>query len=166
MNISVFYLSHPAKYYLRHPLKFFSSLWKILKRAYQRVTRGWCDMDAWEMDNWFITIAPQMIRKIAVDGWGYPGIGKWDTPEKWNSYLFSLADMISGLSKESIDAKNKYYKKYMDSFTLHEGIISTKEDYDIGKEYFDEHKRLIKERDDMKKEAFDMLCECFDLLWD
>ena len=168
MNMSVFYLTRPMRYYLTHPLKFFSDIGRMLKRARQRAVYGWCDMDTWEMDVWFLEVVPRMLRKLATDGRSYPGYGKWDSPEKWNSYLFSLADKFSSMTEEATEARNRYSQKYYDSIMSFE-VGKTNEDNsfkELSKKYFEEWTRLSEENKKTKKEAFEMLSECFNSLWD
>lgn len=43
-----------------------------LKYGFQRARRGYCDKDLWEIDTWFLTLLPRMLRQLAQDANGYP----------------------------------------------------------------------------------------------
>ena len=43
-----------------------------LRFARQRVFQGYCDMDVWNLDNWFLDVVPDMLQQLRDKGIGYP----------------------------------------------------------------------------------------------
>lgn len=83
----------------------------------QRVNRGWSDKDWWSMDYYLRDIIPPMLRKYAKDGVGYPGVGPYDTPKKWEKALLKAADDIEAWHKhkeknfpKTKKAQDKYFE--------------------------------------------------------
>jgi hypothetical protein len=48
-------------------------MFRKIKWAYQRATRGWSDSDSWDIRGYFESVVPPMLRKIAEDHAGCPG---------------------------------------------------------------------------------------------
>ena len=71
------------------------SIWKEdVICIYQRLRYGYCYRDIWSIDQWFLTVVPNMIHDLRVNSHGYPsffedrkkkisgnGIVSW---EEWN----------------------------------------------------------------------------------
>ena len=89
------------RYYIKKPWKFFQQCGRNIKRAWQRVTRGYCDSDVWNMDSWLLAILPPMLRQLRDDEVGaYPGVEPFETPEKWERWLGMMADRIELLQDD------------------------------------------------------------------
>lgn len=58
-----------------------------LKYAYQRIKRGYCDADLWEIDGWFLTVVPDMLKQFSKTRKGYPEILRRKYYEKNNNTL-------------------------------------------------------------------------------
>jgi len=119
----------------RHPIHNVSVFFKKLKYIYQRATKGYCDYDLYQFDTYISSIICDGVRKIAGDGYGYPGHGachnRFDTPEKWNSYLLELAD----------------------NFALYNATIKNK--YELAREY------TINNKLDIPEEKRNKILQCF-----
>lgn len=112
-------------YYLTHPNIWFSDLARGIKYCYQRIKRGYSDVDVWNMDCWFLKIIPSMLRQL-TNGKAYPGIAPFETPEKWENWLLDIAAKIESASEDYQNEHNKYYKDYMDTIT---GTVTYDKDY-------------------------------------
>lgn len=64
----------------------------------QRGRRGWADPDWWSVDYYLVTIIPPMLRKLS-EGVSYPGVGEYDTPDKWSKACVEAADDIEAFYK-------------------------------------------------------------------
>ena len=63
-------------------------LFKNLKWAWQRINRGYSDLDIWDLDSWLIRLLPQAIRTLESKLSGHP----YDmTEEEWQAYLLEMA---------------------------------------------------------------------------
>ena len=65
----------------------YMSPFKRRKMKQQRITQGFCDYDAWGMNEFLATIIPAMLNKLADDGQSYAGNSK----EEWKSRLSAIA---------------------------------------------------------------------------
>ena len=70
---------------------------RSLKWAYQRATRGYADCDVWDIDIWFLSIIPNMLRDLESLGGGYPyGM----TSIEWHATLREMARCFEGAGKD------------------------------------------------------------------
>lgn len=47
-----------SAFYSKHPLK-------NMKYCIQRIKRGYCDADLWDIDHWFLAVIVPMLRQFA-----------------------------------------------------------------------------------------------------
>ena len=120
--LSVFQFLHPMRYYLRHPLEFFEEIWHMMRRAYERATKGYC---SWDKAN-IAEILPLYLINILEDFMKinscFPVVDfKWEDidkePEsedsqmlkKWNAEIHStiqaLRDSVNGFPDSYNDIK-------------------------------------------------------------
>lgn len=111
--LSVFQFLHPMRYYLWHPLEFFGEIWHMMKRAYERATKGYC---SWDKAN-IAEILPLYLINILEDFMKinscFPVVDfKWEDTDKepesedsqmlkkWNAEIHStiqaLRDSVNG----------------------------------------------------------------------
>ena len=62
------------------------------KWAYQRATKGFCDMDVWDLDGAILNYLAGTIEQLADVHCGYPGDERFPTPESWERFLRELAN--------------------------------------------------------------------------
>jgi len=77
-----------------------SDLWSGLKWKLQRAQRGYSDNDVWGMNSYFAEIIPPMVRQMKEKGFGYPGHGRANTPEKWGAILEEIAQGFEAFDGE------------------------------------------------------------------
>lgn len=99
--------SYRPRHYITHPWKFFAQCGRNMRAAWQRITKGYCYRDAWNMDDWFLAVAPPMLRAIA-DDISYPGNDEFPTWEDWHRYLYHLAAQFE-VSQETWQHENNPY---------------------------------------------------------
>ena len=67
------------------------SIWKEdIICIYQRLRYGYCYRDTWSIDQWFLTVVPNMIHDLRVNSHGYPGSFEGleeENIQKWNRIL-------------------------------------------------------------------------------
>lgn len=67
---------------------------KSLKWGYQRVTRGFADCDAWNLDCYYLNLFHETLNYFAEHHCGYPGDKEFDIDEKWTAYLKEMAQLF------------------------------------------------------------------------
>ena len=100
----------------RHPIRKLKN-WKMdWKFARQRVRRGYCDSDWWDLDNWLLEVLPNMLEELADKADTYPGYREFDTFEKWQSYLRQLACDLRECSSDAAERMNEYSGTYSNEY--------------------------------------------------
>lgn len=103
------------RYTIRHPVRFVIHLCRNLQYAWQRITRGWCDMDVWNFDSWYLNLIPAMLDYLAQSSNGYPGTPPFETPEKWEKWLHGIAANLRLCTEDAAEKLNEYYESFMES---------------------------------------------------
>lgn len=89
------------KYYIKDRIR---EIPKVVRAMYQRATRGWADCDVWNIDSWFLTVVPDMLRKLSKDRCGYPialeHLGDDLGPKVWRQILDQMADDFEALERQ------------------------------------------------------------------
>ena len=140
---------YSRRYYLRHPLRFLRECGQNIRNAWMRATCGWCYMDTWNVDAWFLEVMPQMLRHLAKYGSGYPGTEPFETPEKWDDWLNAMADTFESLQEENWNSRNEYEKLYNtsveQSLNPDSNVQLTMSHEDISKLYYTRMNELAEE---------------------
>lgn len=94
----------------KYPSKWFKNLrtfFRNVKYAYQRVTRGYADVDLWDFYTYLGNVIADGSRKLADTSCGYPysldGDKIIDDPEVWRNYLYKMADHFDACLKHIED---------------------------------------------------------------
>ena len=102
---------------------------KCLKWSKQRITRGYCDYDVWEMFSFLQTIIPDMLQTLKDTRMGSPGyLGKNYTNEdgilvndtcheEWDKILERMIFLWRELDEDTCSKKNPYDDAYTEAFT-------------------------------------------------
>ena len=106
MNVLTDFPYQP-RYYITHPWKFVAQCGRNMHAAWQRITKGYCYRDTWNMDDWFLSVAPPMLRAIA-DDISYPGNDEFPTKEAWHDYLYGLAARFENCTDDYKYRTNPY----------------------------------------------------------
>lgn len=168
---NVWYLSYRKRYYLTHPLKLVKELFRNIRYSYNRIVKGYCALDWYDFDTWFVRTIPNMLRDMAEKGHGYPGNEEFDTHEKWKTWLISVGDKIEQCDESWAYSHNmnEYSEKFNKMIENEEKIFSedlTEEEKELKKQYINRELELSSERKQMIKDALSELSEHWDHLWD
>ena len=130
---------HPyrKKYYLTHPIDFFAHYWRDLKCAYERVTKGYCFRDLWNIDYWFLNVFPRMLQDFNKIRNGHPGI---ITEEEWNTIIEDMIISFKNADEEQTDYLNKYEEEY-DKIICKEDNNYTDKEKELQKNYYNEENK-------------------------
>jgi len=76
-----------------------------IKYSYQRIVRGYSDVDVYDLDMFISALLRDSLKTLSERANGYPGMGEFDTYEKWTTYLKETSDCF----KDGIEEiPNKY----------------------------------------------------------
>jgi hypothetical protein len=163
-QLNAFYTGCSWRYYIRHPFKWVKHIWWGICSAYDRITKGYCDMDWMEFDLWFKRIASAMLRDMAMHGHGY----HFETDEQWTSWLHRMADQLACCVDENCG--NEYYRPYIDAIMKNPQKIltakETEEEKELRKKYYERWIEVQEEQKELFKKTMDELVEHWDCLWD
>lgn len=135
-------------------IKNIGQFFRNVKYAYQRVTRGFCDWDTWELDHYYSELFYQSLSYLADHHYGYPGVGEFDTDEKWTKYLKNMAELFRTCSMEASDRYPDKFDRYLE-FSDSEKAA-----------WFQLENKVWEDQIKDKDQAFDMLKKSFYDLWD
>ena len=183
MELNVWKFGRSRKlYYLTHPLKWLKDFILSVKWSYQRATRGYADIDWFELYDWMISVLSSMFDEYAEYHCGYPGEQAGFTDEQWTAYLRDIATHMRNASEDQQIQKNEYeadfdriskersagVRRYTDDkgFIVHEFPPAT----DKQKETIEKYFARLKEIDDWRlseaQTALKMIGDQFFSLWD
>ena len=169
--------SYSKRWYLTHPWLFFKDCWINLKNAKMRVVRGWCWPDLWGMSDYLLELLPDMLKTLAAKNTGYPGIEPFETPEKWNAWLFDMAAKLEHCREEIWEKDHEYYEDFMKSLDDWEHKITVDENgnhiykvidrnEELSKKYFAREAELASDAQKRIEKCFVELGKHFQSLWD
>ena len=115
------------RHYLTHPWKWFGAMWRRLKWAWQRSTRGFADPDWWNMNDWISEVMPVMLETMAEKSCGYPGEEKGFTEASWKKYLLEIAAHLRNCTEDTAEAVNVYSDEWHEMIDKLEITHSTDE---------------------------------------
>ena len=169
MNI----LKHNLIY--RNPIRNIPQLFRNIKYAYQRITRGYSDADVWSLDYFISELLYGALNQLADEGYTWNN-EKFNTPEEWKAYLKDMANHFNNCLIDNSEKSDETYDKLCKyrQEKIAQGINTTLSD-DIEKDpyltelindWLESEKEVSLKREQEKNLACDMLKEIFFSLWD
>lgn len=101
-----------TRYYILHPWAFIKDVFRAVKYAHQRCTRGYADSDWYNISEWFINVLPNMIDDLAENHCGYPGECFGFTDEDWTKYLKEIVWHLHNASEDQDKVTNEYEEEW------------------------------------------------------
>lgn len=153
----------------RHPLKTIKAFGRNIKYSFQRVRRGWCDLDTWDLDSSLGEFLYNTLNHLADTAHGWPD-SDFATYEEWQASLREAAQHFKYASEALDDEINPYWDamvrigerggwgKSDDEKTEYEKTI--------GDKWFNWEQQRSKWRENEKNLAMDWLKKYFYHLWD
>lgn len=129
------------RWYLKEPWKWPKLFCKNIKYSGQRITKGYCDRDLWDIDHWFMKVIPDMLQQFKETRDGSPSLLRDNcVNDEGSDYIDSyheefdkiLAEMIfwfREMDEETCQRKNIYeeeHKKIFKEFEEKYGILGQK----------------------------------------
>lgn len=140
------------------------------KWAYQRITRGYCDFDYWDLDHYLEELLHQSLKSLADNAMSYPVTTEFPTYEKWQEYLHELSDLFEKSQEEYTegDFKNIYEDEFYNSSIPISSTRETRtpEAQEIFDKWYAEEKRIAALRADIRNKALAKLTHVWGSLWD
>lgn len=152
--------SKELRWRIRHPWKLLRFVFLNMKYSWQRITKGYCDKDSWNIDRWFMDIMPNMLQQFKENRNGSPGILGTDyvdadgircndtCHEEWDKILDEMIFLFKEMNEETCKRKNPY------------------EDEDVENNFYEAEKELDRYRENCKNQAFTLFAKWFFYLWD
>lgn len=191
---SVFLLSNVKSSFKRKKfLKGFKEIFRDLKCCVERVKKGYCFRDIWNIDSWFLEIIPDMLDELKTSTDSYPARFSSNDrnddsgAEKWHAILTEMAFLFREANPETCQKKNPYeeeyvaiLQKFIERFGFNGKWVKNKDGKrvfihnlgdipkykELDENFHRAEKELCEYRADCQKKAFAMFAEYFDCLWD
>lgn len=168
-NLNVFNTRWSSWKYPSNWTRNMRAFFRQFKWAYQRVTRGFCDYDYWDLDTYLSELLAQSLKKLADDGNGYPGTEEFPTYESWQEYLYKIVDLLRFSLNENMP--NEYEEAWMKTWEDKDNFLEsvnnpTPEEKEITDKYLKKEREneLLKHK--AQDEALDMIKHVYNDLWD
>ena len=155
-KLPVYLFSYRKSYYLTHPWAFVKELWVGARNLYHRARYGYAYVDAWNMGSSWCEMGANMMLHLAEHSCAYPGVGEFDTPEKWKAHLEDMARRL----RECADINWDELNEYQDAF------LENPKDEDLREKYYARIHEIENEREHLIKETFEIIGKNLDLYWD
>ena len=84
-------------------------LFRSLKWAWQRATKGYCVLDTYSVSDCFLNTLPDMLEEIKKNYTGYPDEL---TEQQWNEILSRLIFLLREANDDTCSKVNPYDKEY------------------------------------------------------
>ena len=139
------------------------------KWAYQRITRGYSDIDWYDMDTHLTMLISQMLRTMADEGMGYPGNEEFPTYDSWKDYLYKIIYYLNYSIQDSMP--NEYedaWLKTWENRPINEWLNKEQspEDKEVTNKYLDKELENDNKKYAAAQKALKMLAHVWGNLWD
>lgn len=133
------------------------SFFKSFKFAYQRITRGFCDADWWDMDSFYLSLISSSLKHFAENTISHP----YEFSEtEWKEKLLDLAQRIKYVSLDN-DESNEYSAELMGALMKDE--TPSKE---LNDKYWERDREISNNKQEILVKAFEELAQIMPNLWD
>lgn len=140
--LSVFQFLHPMRYYLRHPLEFFVEIWYMMRRAYERATKGYCSWDKMNITEILTFCLINILEDFAENN---------NEQEKWNAEIHATIQALR-------DSMNGFPDSYND-IRSYVGWLPNKNGVVLTDEYWKRIAEVNRWRAERFKTAWDWIAE-------
>ena len=152
---------------------------RTIKYGVQRATRGFSDLDCWDLHNFYLEVLEGSLKHLAKHNTGcphkyYDSSKPGDEGWMWRDILNKMANCFKEAHEEGCTFINSYEDKYFENFRMNfkktpEGYYKLKDEEvneELHEKYLEEKKKIFEWRNKNLKDGFDMLKEDFWNLWD
>ena len=137
-----------------------------LKYSWQRITKGFCDEDTWDLDKYYTQFFIETLTYFKNNLHSAPGDFSNELDEnfqKWEDYLSEMITHFYNSVEENEVKKNEFSKDYF-LFDIIINDIGMKKE--LSKKFLEREMEIAAWRRQELNKGLDMLKERFDSLWD
>ena len=150
---------------------------RAIKYGWQRATRGFSDLDCWNLDNFYLEVFEGSLKHLAECNVGCPN-KYYDSSKpndkgwKWRERLSEMANCFKEAHEDKTSYINPYKDEYLESLKLEKTsdgyykLNSEEINKKLYEKYLEEEKKIFEWRNKNLKDGLDMLKEDFWNLWD
>lgn len=144
------------RYYVARPWLFVRDTYHNFRWAWQRITRGFCDYDHYDIGEWFFNVAPSMVEELVKNAHGYPAT--YNSFEDWKRDVLELKDALAAASAE----QHNEYEEVVDS--CYEKYETP--DRELLDNYLRREKEIYESKMAARKKALELFAHLHEVLWD
>ena len=85
-----------------------------IKFCLQRICKGYCDRDLWNIDYWFLQQFPSMLEEFKKNTHGYPS--QFNTQEEWENVIDKMIFLFHEANQDTCSKRNPYEIEYSAAF--------------------------------------------------
>ena len=134
------------------------------KWAYQRVTRGYCEYDVWDLDTHLTEYLAQTIEHLAKTSHSYPGNEEFPTYEEWENYLMEIVNKLKYSLSELPNEYEEAWLKTWDYKNINKE--KTPEEKEITNKFLDTEAANDNKKREARNDALKMIYHIYGHLWD
>lgn len=146
---------------------------RSFKWAWQRATRGYCDLDTWDLDRYYLHLFTNTLNQFASEMNGWPGEqGGFESFDEWQRYVRDMAKKFYMANEDNDFYPHPKTDEWIKSLDGHYAdFIKTKADgtkvctVDVDKARIDEELDNQEKRERDFAEAWSMMGNVFWHLW-
>ena len=140
-------VAYSRKYCLLHPWTVIAHKFRDIHCAWLRANKGYCYRDIWEIDNWFLSIVPEMLDEYIKIHTGHPSDM---TDEEWVAIINAMAQSFRNADERSTEFTNPYRDEYLKTLEIdyNAGRLLCHADNELDENY---HKKEKEKNDFMEK---------------
>lgn len=150
---------------------------RAIKYGWQRATRGFSDLDCWDLYNFYLEVLEMSLKHLAECNVGcpdkyYDSSKSGDEGWMWRDILNKMADCFKEAHEDKTSYINPYKDEYLESLKLEKTsdgyyrLNSEEVNKNLYEKYLEEEKKIFEWRNKNLKDGLDMLKEDFWNLWD
>mgnify|MGYP006381908647 FL=1 len=150
---------------------------RAIKYGWQRATRGFSDLDCWDLYNFYLEVLEMSLKHLAKCNAGcpnkyYDSSKSGDEDWKWRDILNKMADCFKEAHEDKTSYINPYEDEYLESLKLEKTsdgyykLNNEEVNEELYEKYLEEEKKIFEWRNKNLKDGLDMLKEDFWNLWD
>jgi hypothetical protein len=149
-------------YSWRAPFSNIGAFFRNIKYAYQRVTRGFCDYDAWDLDHYYTELIAASISYMRKNLHSYPPNM---TFKEWEDILFEIQEHFEKANDTNSFYENPYRELFFEILKTGSSLEGDNEKL-IRKNYYKIEEKNRELRAKELQEGLTMLLKYFRDLWD
>lgn len=143
----------------KHPFHNIKMFFRNIRRAWQRATKGYCDWDVFDLDQYWQGMMICSLEDLRKEG-GYPGC--LESEEEWEQIL---TDMINYLNEGLLDSHENEFDYLMYGDLEGDERLRDYTEDEANHKWFEEEKRLRAVEDENLQKGLALVAKWWRHLW-